>query len=1107
MRARPSSPWVLLAGLLAAAAAAQEPAPVRESAEVSLVEVPVRVIGRDGHPVRGLTAASFSVEDEGRPQTIVGFDAIDLADKTDPAAGPLPPAARRRFLFFFDFSFSRPKAIVAARRAAREFVLTGMTDRDLAAVATYSVERGVRLLVTFSSDRVQLSRAIETLGLDTFEERTDPLAFAYEQASGVGVPGIPTSRPTGGHADAAGLADSLQALSIVHKMRDDEYSRGRVRHLFQSFRDLSLALDAVEGRKDVIYLSEGFRGRFLVGTQDTEEERQYLLHGEVWKVDSDKRFGSTPLRQELSEVGELFRRSDCVVHAVDIGGIRAEGDPREDGSGVGPRENENALYEIAQGSGGDVFRNANDLGADLARLVAETEVVYVLAFKPDRSGGDGRYHPLKVKVSTAGARVLARAGYYERHGLRQLSPLERRLLAADVIANEIPFDDVPARVLAVPFAGEGGIARVPVLLEVPGAPLVAGDRGEKLTVELYAYAVDREGRLADFFTRTIGADLAKNRDRLSTGGVRYYAQLRLPPGAYRLRTLVRNTATGRMGFSVTPVDVPAFSPAEPFLLPPLFLDGAASWISVAGGSGGGAEAAAAASSNPFAQLPSEGMAPAALPSVAPGAASRLCLVAYHFDGGEKNELGLGSQVLAADGRPMESVKLAVLGSTAPEARRKADAARLVSRSVGPRSGTLRAAGVPAGRQGRPDAAGDGSVPGALSPGAVVLLFAASAAAAPAQDAPPPAARDRIVAGLHARAAFALPGSTEAIRVAGELERLGAAYLAEGDTGRASELLAEAYALDEGSGLILAELTLCELRAGDPESARFYLRLAEQNITRAPPEIYAVLGDAYLSLHRLPDAVSAWEEFLRFGGTDPAVLSRLARAREELAVSRGQRSLEFEHFTVFADPGVPPELLRSAGEALETVSAAQAPLLGPPLATRQVAILYATRAYFSLVSVPDWSSGLYDGKIRIGVEPGEVPEALAAVLAHELAHARVREACGGRAPLWIHEGLAQWCSGRRATWRETRETLHGAVAASAGALDRTFSRRLSRSAARASYTQALSLVEHLLALRGEGAVACLLSRLSQGGSFEDALRIETGLTEDELFASWRKWVGL
>ncbi len=391
--------------------------------------------------------------------------------------------------------------------------------------------------------------------------------------------------------------------------------------------------------------------------------------------------------------------------------------------------------------------------------------------------------------------------------------------------------------------------------------------------------------------------------------------------------------------------------------------------------------------------------------------------------------------------------------------------------------------------------------------AAALALALAAAPAASQDAPPPAARDRIVADLHARSAAAPAGSPEAVRVAGELERLGAAYLAEGDTGRASELLSEAYALDEGNGLILAELTLCHLRAGDPDAARFYLRLAEQSVTRAPPEIYAVLGDAYLSLHRLPDAVFAWEEFLRFGGTDPAVLARLAHAREELAVSRGQRSFEFDHFTVFADPSVPPEMLRRAGEILEAASTAQTPLLGPPPAGREVAVLYGSRAYFSLVSVPDWSSGLYDGKIRIGVDSGEAPAVLAAVLAHELAHARIRQACGGRAPLWFHEGLAQWCEGRRLTVRDAREATTVEPAAYPGGLDRAFSRRLSRKAARATYAQALSLVEHLIALRGEGSVACVLARLSEGSSFEDALRKEAGLTEGELFASWRRWLGI
>ena len=154
--------------------------------------------------------------------------------------------------------------------------------------------------------------------------------------------------------------------------------------------------------------------------------------------------------------------------------------------------------------------------------------------------------------------------------------------------------------------------------------------------------------------RSLSTDLAKNRARLAAGGLRYFGELKLPPGSYRLRTLVRNATTGRMGSSAEPLEVPAFAASEPLLLRPMFLDSSEEWVAVAG---------ASASRNPFADLPSEGMSPAALARVAPGGSSRVALVAYHFDAGEHEELKLGSQILADDGRPLETVRLAVLGTT------------------------------------------------------------------------------------------------------------------------------------------------------------------------------------------------------------------------------------------------------------------------------------------------------------------------------------------------------------------------------------------------------------------------------------------------------------
>ena len=665
MKVLPFLGAVAFAGLLPGAGAAQEappPGPVRETAEVALVEVPVRVTDRDGRPLSGLTRKDFTLLDDGRPQEIVGFDAIDLAEKVHPGAGePPPPAARRRFLILFDFSFARPKSVVAARRAARELVLHGLGENDLAAVATYSVERGVRLLATFSSDRVQVARAIETLGLEAPTELRDPLAFAYDTATLRGGTG-PTSSEEGG-ARLGDLIDALETMSSLHRARADEYARGRVRHLVQSFRDLAQTLDAVEGRKDVIYLSEGFSGRYLVGERETTQERQWLIQGEQWKVDADKRFGSSSLRGELSEMGENFRRSDTVIHAVDIGGIRTENTAETERIPLDAAQIENSLYEIASGTGGDVLRNANDLGGQLSRLMSQTSMVYVLAFRPDRAGKEGKFHKLQVKVAAPGARVSARAGYYERRGFRQLTPLERSLSAADVIANEIPVRDIRMQVLATPFATSETVAAVPVLLEIPGADFLEGEKGDRTGLEIYVYASDQDNRLVDYFVQTVGVDLTQSRERLKTGGFKYFGELVLPPGAYRLRALVRNADTGRMGLSVSSLNVPAFSARQPYLLAPMFLEQKGEWLELQGRTSG----VAGTSGYPVLALGTESFAPAALPEVLPGTVSRVCLVAYHFGPASGAEaLKVGGQILAEDGRPLSEGGLAVLAKSTPE---------------------------------------------------------------------------------------------------------------------------------------------------------------------------------------------------------------------------------------------------------------------------------------------------------------------------------------------------------------------------------------------------------------------------------------------------------
>src|SRR5215203_339212 len=149
-------PLLLVCGPAAYAQVAEQT--FEETSQVVAVEVPVNAVDRDGKPVRGLTAADFEVFDAGQRQKVTGFEVVDLrtresvnGESAPPAQAPEDvPSARRHFLLLFDFSFSSPTATLKARMAARDFLLNGLHASDLAAVATYSVEHGPQLVVTFT---------------------------------------------------------------------------------------------------------------------------------------------------------------------------------------------------------------------------------------------------------------------------------------------------------------------------------------------------------------------------------------------------------------------------------------------------------------------------------------------------------------------------------------------------------------------------------------------------------------------------------------------------------------------------------------------------------------------------------------------------------------------------------------------------------------------------------------------------------------------------------------------------------------------------------------------------------------------------------------------
>ncbi len=628
-----------------------------ERTDVVAVEVPLQV-AKDGQPVRGLTQADFVLYEGKKKQEITGFEVIDLgapaaAAASAPAAPSVPvsSAARRHFLILFDLANSEPKSIVQARRAVQK-VVDKLAPSDVVAVATHSPSNGPKILVGFTSDRKQIAAAIQTLGKPELVKRSgDPLNLVLEAEFGSGAEPYPAvvAEPDDPRQAAADIA--LQELltdtreNIRRNKEDDRrFETQRLTDYTRALEDLARLVGTVEGRKYVVLLSEGFDSSLLLGsTNEAEraEQQTSAEQGEIWKVDSDARFGNTKNASDLSALIETLRRSDCVVQAVDIGGLRAEG-----GEGFSRPNGQDGLFAMADQTGGELYRNFNDLAVAMGKMLERTSVTYVLSFQP-AVARDGAYHPLKVELAhpSRGTRVSHRAGYFAPKPYDPRDAAVHLFDAAEQISNGRAGGTLASSLVAFPLPG-GGKSFVPVMVEVDGASLLAATESGPLPTEIYAYALAADGSIGDFFAQTLGFDLAKVKDRLLQNGLKYYGHLELAPGNWSLRVLVRNARTGDSGLVVQPLRVPAFDPAVPALIPPFFLESPASWLMVREKPRGDQ----ADAPYPF-TVREQAFVPASRPILSVDQTTSLSLLAYHLAPGE----------LAATGRITDPAGKAVPG--------------------------------------------------------------------------------------------------------------------------------------------------------------------------------------------------------------------------------------------------------------------------------------------------------------------------------------------------------------------------------------------------------------------------------------------------------------
>ncbi|MFL6194550.1 MAG: VWA domain-containing protein [Thermoanaerobaculia bacterium] len=634
--------------------------------QVTVVEVPVQVV-KDGEPVRGLTVNDFEVFDGRKKMPISGFEVLDLAAPapTQAQAAQVPVAARRHFLMLFDLSFSEPKSIVKAREAAGR-VVDSLHPTDLVAVATYSSLQGPQLVLGFTPDRRQIATALDTLGLPKLVDRSpDPLRLVLSaglQQSETSQSNLTNRLNRGEGREAAqgskneALVDTLTDIYTTSERADRSAKQQMLRNLAKSFSDLARLMGEVEGRKYVVYLSEGYDSSLVSGTQnagaagsgapglsdptdrsDAPGQDNDRILASTGNTGADAQFGDTRSQNIVEKMLEEFRRADCQIQAVDIGGVRAGADlGGQRGNG---RE---GLFNMAKSTGGELYENFNDLSAAMGQMLRRTGVTYVLSFQPDDLKQDGSFHKLRVELKNArGARVVHRPGFYAPRPYKEQPVLQKLLETAnDLMGQES--GSLATAVLAAPFASGAQLAYVPVVIEVDGPSLLTGKQDPTMPVEIYIYAIDQNGSVQDFVTQTVGLDLTKAESQLRQSGLKFFGHVDLPPGSYTLRTLVRNGSTGNSSLRVTALEVPAFASGKPALLPAFFPEAPGRWVMLREQQKQGE----AQAPYPF-MLKQQPYIPSSRPALKPGQDAAVVLQGYNLGAGDwKAE----ARVLGADGK-------------------------------------------------------------------------------------------------------------------------------------------------------------------------------------------------------------------------------------------------------------------------------------------------------------------------------------------------------------------------------------------------------------------------------------------------------------------------
>ncbi len=539
---------------------AQHDAPATFISRSNLVEVPVVVRDKQGHPVGNLTKDDFFLFDKGKPQYIARFT-VERAGKpyiqatgavqvsTDPAAQPTvspfdnpapaaPPVPERFISYIIDDVHLSAGDLAYLRKATLDHIDKSLDPVTRVAIVTTS---GVGVL-DFTDDTDRIHEALNHIVpytqmptssgdcpkvslymADLIINKGDLQAQAIATADATACAGKVSSTST---QSINGMVQSaaISALAI---------GEDQTRKVLEALVNVSNRMSAMPGSRMIVLMSPGF-----------------ILPGD-------------DLRISINALYENAVKNNVVINSLDARGLYTiipGGDASTrtvSTSNLTQRNNydtaaalaqEDILEELADGTGGSFFYHDNGLEQGLDQLTKQPETVYLLGFSPSDLKYDGSFHNLKVTLKNPlPGKMQARHGYYAPKRANDPNEAAKEDIREAVFSRD-ELQDIPVDLRLQFFKSSPTNARLSVIshIDLKSLHFRKDQDRSKDTLVVVAGLFDRNGNFVSGTQRTLDMALRdQTLNVLSTNGINVPANFEVTPGNYTIRVVVRD-AEGQM---------------------------------------------------------------------------------------------------------------------------------------------------------------------------------------------------------------------------------------------------------------------------------------------------------------------------------------------------------------------------------------------------------------------------------------------------------------------------------------------------------------------------------------------------------------------------------